>query len=50
MAREHVFVAPLLEGIELDRFAQQRIGRDCGVGRNIEPGTPLRLDRDVPDG
>ena len=46
---EHVFVAPLLEGVELDRLAQQGIGSDRGVGGDIEPRSPLGLHRDVPD-
>src|SRR6266403_14310 len=42
---EHMFVAALLEGVELDRFAQQWIGSGGGIGSDIEPGSSLRLYR-----
>ena len=47
---EHVFVAALLEGVELDRCAQQGIGSDRGKGGDIEPRPPFGLHGDIPDG
>jgi len=45
-----MFVAALLEGVELDRLAQQWIGSGGGIGSDIEPGSSLGLYRNVPDG
>src|SRR5262245_22845366 len=48
--REHVMVAALLEAVEFDRLAQERIENAFGIGADVHARAVLRLDRDVPDG
>jgi len=46
---EHALVAALLEGVELDRLAQQRIVRHRSVGSDVQPRASFGLHGNVPD-
>ena len=46
---EHLLVAALLEGVQRDRFADQRIGDRVGEGLHAERGDAFGLDRDTPE-
>ena len=42
-------MAALLEPVELDRLAQQRVGDQLGIAQHADAGLALGLHRDVPD-
>ncbi len=46
---QHLLVAPLLEPVERDGLAQQRIGDRLGIARDADLRLALGLHRDVPD-
>ena len=44
-----LLVPPLLEAVELDRLAQQRVRHRLGVAQHPQTGFPFGLHRDIPD-